>query len=113
MLETFVGPRPSTRHHAAHAPDRDKTNNRLENLRWVTPEENEADKKQHGTHRSRAYRHAKPALPAAVVRGLVAFGCSYAVVGKMFGAHRHSVSRVCRGLRGVHLRGVWVAVRPP
>jgi hypothetical protein len=34
VLEAFVGPRPSPRHHASHTPDRDKANNRLDNLKW-------------------------------------------------------------------------------
>jgi len=37
--------------HIAHY-DGDKTNNVLENLRWATASENEADKKRHGTRNS-------------------------------------------------------------
>lgn len=48
VLQTFVGPRPSERHHAAHL-DGNVANNRLSNLRWVTREENEAHKRGHGT----------------------------------------------------------------
>lgn len=50
VLEIFVGPRPSRVHHACHN-DGQKANNRLENLRWDTPEANCADKRLHGTHR--------------------------------------------------------------
>ena len=48
VLEAFVGPRPEglvCRHL-----DGDPLNNRLENLRWGTPEENSQDSIQHGTH---------------------------------------------------------------
>ena len=44
----FHGPRPSNRHHAAHR-DGDKQNNAKENIRWITKEENEAEKVIHGT----------------------------------------------------------------
>jgi len=47
VLEAFIGPRPhkmETRHL-----DGDKTNNRLENLKWGTIEENWEDKRRHGT----------------------------------------------------------------
>jgi hypothetical protein len=44
----FHGPRPSPRHHAAHR-DGNKINNTPTNVQWITKEENEADKIQHGT----------------------------------------------------------------
>jgi hypothetical protein len=47
VLEAFVGPRPAG-HQAAHA-DGDKLNNAAANLRWATPQENNADKRLHGT----------------------------------------------------------------
>lgn len=48
VLEAFVGPRPEGMV-ARHWPDRDPTNNRLENLRWGTQSENMLDKRAHGT----------------------------------------------------------------
>jgi HNH endonuclease/NUMOD4 motif-containing protein len=47
VLKAFVGPRPAG-YQAAHA-DGDKLNNAVANLRWATPEENNADKSRHGT----------------------------------------------------------------
>lgn len=44
---TFHGPRPSRRHHAAHR-DGNRLNNARRNLRWLTKEENEAEKILHG-----------------------------------------------------------------
>ena len=48
VLIAFVGPKPSEHHQAAHY-DGDIKNNRLPNLRWVTPLENSDDKRRHGT----------------------------------------------------------------
>lgn len=48
VLEAFVGPRPSSRHEGAHN-DGVKEHSALSNLAWKTFEENEADKRRHGT----------------------------------------------------------------
>jgi hypothetical protein len=48
VLEAFVGPCPSGQQ-ARHFPDRNCTNNRLANLAWGTPLENQADRIIHGT----------------------------------------------------------------
>lgn len=49
VLEAFVGPRPDGAE-ARHFPDRDKTNNRVDNLHWGTAQDNSDDKKVHGTN---------------------------------------------------------------
>lgn len=48
VLEAFVGPRPKD-YEACHFPDKDPTNNCIENLRWDTVKNNHQDKKFHGT----------------------------------------------------------------
>ena len=48
VLEAFVGPRPSPAHEACHE-NGDRANATLKNLRWGTPESNQADKWAHGT----------------------------------------------------------------
>lgn len=48
VLEAFVGPAPSEKHIGAHI-DGNSMNNWLENLKWSTQKENEADKALHGT----------------------------------------------------------------
>lgn len=48
VCTAFHGPKPSPRHHAAHR-DGNKSNNTEWNLRWATPEENQADRVGHGT----------------------------------------------------------------
>jgi HNH endonuclease/NUMOD4 motif/Homeodomain-like domain len=93
VLETFVGSRPSIRHHAAHSPDPDKRNNCLSNLRWSTREENEADKP------AKRGGGLKTKLPARRVRQLLERGLSDTKIAKQLGVHRSSVSRIRRGLR--------------
>lgn len=50
VLETFHSKRPDARMQVAHS-DGDQKNNKLSNLRWVTPSENQADREHHGTGR--------------------------------------------------------------
>jgi hypothetical protein len=52
VLTTFVGPRPSPIHDAAHV-NGDRNVNALDNLVWATKKENAAHKRLHGTHRPR------------------------------------------------------------
>jgi hypothetical protein len=47
IAETFIGPAPSKKHHAAHA-DGNKLNNAASNLRWATAKENCDDMRKHG-----------------------------------------------------------------
>lgn len=49
----FLGPPPFRPAHVAHG-DGNQRNNRLSNLRWATPTENEADKRRHGRVRGAA-----------------------------------------------------------
>lgn len=51
VLETFVGPCPEGME-CCHFPERDRSNNRLDNLRWDTHHENVLDAVRHGTHLS-------------------------------------------------------------
>lgn len=47
VLEAFVGPCPEGKE-GCHSPDCDPTNNRIENLRWDTHDENMKDSMRHG-----------------------------------------------------------------
>ncbi len=66
VLTAFVGPKPSPTHHGAHG-DGDRANNRLSNLRWATPKENQADTLIHGT-RSMGSKHYSAKLTPDDVR---------------------------------------------
>lgn len=96
VLEAFVGPRPTIRHEAAHVDGR-RENNRLANLAWKTREENEADKKLHGSaarqggRRERLSRHKVRRIRVAAAR------FSIGKLAKTFGVHRRTVARIVRG----------------
>ena len=104
VLEAFVGPKPSPKHVGAHAPDRNPANNRLNNLRWALPTENERDKKEHGTHRGGG-RHRRPNKERIVsILSMAAAGDSFAEIARVHQLHPHSVSRIVRGLRRSELK---------
>ncbi len=52
VLEAFAGPRPEGME-VCHFPDRTRTNNRIENLRWGTDKDNANDRTIHGTFANR------------------------------------------------------------
>lgn len=99
VLEAFVGPRPSPKHHGAHTPDNDRSRNSVDNLAWKLPSENEADKRACGTapRGGRVWRPSRQRV--ARVRARAAQGESYTSIARDEGLHRHSVSRIVRGLR--------------
>lgn len=99
VLEAFVGPRPSPRHHGAHFPDRDRANNRADNLRWALPEENEADKRVHGTHSRGGARIATSESAVGAIRLAAAAGESFTSIGRRYRLHRTSVARIVAGHR--------------
>lgn len=94
VLGTFVGPRPSPRHHGAHL--HGKLDNRLTSLAWKLPHENEADKpvKSRG---SRTWRPNRKRVEE--IRQRAAEGESFTRLAREHGLHRTSVSRIVKGLR--------------
>lgn len=99
VLEAFVGPRPSPRHHGAHYPDPDPTNNRARNLRWALPEENEAHKRARAQIWVGGARQPTPPARVVAIRAAAARGASFTALGRSYGLHRTSVARIVRGLR--------------
>ena len=92
VLFAFRGPPPTSRHHGAHL-DGDKANNRLDNLAWKTPEENEGDKKAHGT----APKHGRTKEVSAKVRRKIRIawdmGDSISTIARRHRLHRKTVAR--------------------
>jgi hypothetical protein len=105
VLEAFVGPRPSSRHHGAHFPDPDPTNNNVKNLRWALPTENELHKLVHGTRPRGGSRSAtRPAIVVAAIQLAARAGQSFTAIGLQYGLHRSSVARIVRGQRRANTR---------
>lgn len=91
VCEAFHGPKPSPTHEVAHN-DGDRTNNRIENLRWATPAENSADRLRHGRKR--------PRLSAEAIREMRAkrqAGASLALLSAELGLTRARIARVTNG----------------
>ncbi|MBY0458311.1 MAG: HNH endonuclease [Gemmataceae bacterium] len=66
VLEAFVGLCPLGCV-ARHFPDRDRANNRLENLQWGTQSQNQADRIFHGTEKRGESCHLAKLTAAAVL----------------------------------------------
>lgn len=106
VLTCFVGPCPPGLE-CGHR-DRDKRNNNLSNLRWVTKLENAADKHRHGTT-SRGELHGRAKLTSQEV--LVAVesrraGESYASIGRRLGVDWSTIYDIDKGFHWSHITGI-------
>lgn len=104
MLEAFVGPAPSEKHHACHI-DGAKTNNVLSNLRWATPKENIADKWRHGTMPVGEKTNSVKLTNEQVqdVRMLYRSGIKSPELAKRFRVHKTTICRILRGETWRHI----------
>lgn len=84
---------------ACHFPDPNKANNAISNLRWGTQEENESDKKIHGTSTSGSRHPMAKLTPDSVsmIRGFLAAGKSQKQVALQFGVSHSMVNRIATG----------------
>lgn len=97
VLETFVGPRPPGAH-ACHN-DGDRSNNRLDNLRWDTQSGNFKDKMRHGTLRVAKLSEADiPPLWARLVAGERS-----ATIARDFGLTSASIAAIKMGRCWSHI----------
>ncbi len=94
---TFDGETPPKLLVAHH--DGNRLNNHLSNLMWKSQVENERDKKRHGTHRNGCVSKTTAAEHVQAIRERVAAGQTFTALGREFGMHRSSVSRIARGIR--------------
>lgn len=98
VLEAFVGKCPKGMW-ARHFPDRDTSNNRLDNLSWATAAQNHADKKVHGTQpRGEKCHNAKLRREdIATIFSLHRQGVQLKDIAKGLGVSPTAVSNVVRG----------------
>lgn len=96
VLETFVGPRPPGC--VARHLDGNPGNPAVDNLCWGTYEENEADKRRHGTLRA-GERHRWTRLSDETVREIraAATTATHKEIARRFGVHKSYVSHLLRG----------------
>lgn len=105
VLETFIGPRPKGME-CCHN-DGTPTNNRLENLRWDTQTNNNADKVRHGTMLcGELIRGSK--LSDSDVRNILACSGKETTIttAKRFKVSRPIISNIQTGKRWKHISGI-------
>ena len=99
VLEAFVGPCPSPRHEPCHGPN-GKLDNRVSELRWGTPEENNGPDKVRDGKSNRGERCGSAILTAAAViecRRRYAAGEMQAALAVEFGVNSGSLSSAITG----------------
>ena len=106
VLNAFVGPCPAG--HECHHINGNRSDNRLENLRWVTRKENQQHRVAHGTH-NRGEHHPQVKLtPGKVrlIRAMYATGLYFQHdLGQLFGVWQSCIGRIVS-------RELWKDVAP-
>lgn len=103
VAAAFLGPRPDG-YHVAHG-DGDRTNARLDNLRYATPVENFRDMEAHGTW-PRGEANGRRKLTEQDVRDIFRrhrAGESQGSLAAAYGVRRQSISNIVCGIRWAHL----------
>lgn len=103
VLEAFVGPCPE-KCECAHR-DGNPKNNKLSNLRWATPKENQADRIRHGTDiRGEDHKNAK--LTEMDVRNIKRArirGNTYRSIAAIYGVSHPLIIRIVQGRAWAHI----------
>ena len=97
ICQVFRGPPPDKRYEAAHE-DGNRTNAKLENIKWKLPHENNADKHRHGTFLM-AEKHWKGVLTDDDVRAIRRSEESSEDLSKRYGVSAHWIY-IVRTYRG-------------
>lgn len=100
----FHGLPPTPDHQVAHG-NGDRIDNRAENLRWVLPIENAADKKSHGTDQRGEKHHLSRLTKDDVltIRAKRASGTMCKDIATEYGISRGHVTQITRGGRWSHI----------
>lgn len=98
VAETFLGPRPTKKHHCCHI-DGNPLNNSLENLKWATQVENESHKYLHGTRLLGESLHNSK-FTESEIRAIRKSGLSGAELARKYKVTQSSIS-------GIKLRKTW------
>lgn len=104
VLEAFIGPCPDGKE-GCHFPNRDPSNNNIDNLRWDTRQSNRDAMLVHGT-RANGVRHGSAKLTEADVtemRRLYIGGAQQKQLAKRFSIDRAVVSVIVRGKAWKHV----------
>lgn len=103
VLGAFVGPCPEGME-GCHG-DGDAGNNRLANLRWDTPVNNNADKRRHGTHLqgSRLSWAVLKEEDIPIIRTAFAGGETQTAIAARYGVQQPAISRVLSGKSWAHV----------
>lgn len=96
VCETFHGPRPDGMQ-VAHE-NGVRTDCRAANLSWKTPVQNQADKVKHGTHLQGEQLYNAKLTEEAIraIRAAGAAGARQEDIGRAYGIHQRTVSRILR-----------------
>ena len=97
VASTFLGPAPDPGMTVAHC-NGDQSDNRLENLRWATHQENCEDKKEHGTHRRGEDISTAKLLESDVrmIRRLVSEGVSNRELSRRYHVSTTTIRRIAQ-----------------
>jgi hypothetical protein len=101
----FIGPQPSPEYDVLHW-DGDKMNNRLDNLRWGTPKDNNDDQMRHGTRivGSRVGVAKLNETQVQAIRDMWNYGkLGQKEIADAMGIHRRTVNGIVRGVTWKHV----------
>jgi hypothetical protein len=98
----FHGPRPSRDHQAAHGSNRNRIDNRKDNLRWATRLENAADKILHGTV-THGELNGCAKLSHQQVLAIMNDTRTQGAIAADYGVDRRTVGKIKNGQRWAHV----------
>lgn len=105
VLDAFVGPQPTPKHEANHKNGR-KADNRVENLEWVTPVENNAHSVVNGFwHPHVGEAHGMHKLTEVQVREIIAMKGQHGTttVGRIYGVTGATIAHIWKGMIWKHI----------